>query len=51
MSDQLFKPPKRQVSQKVISNLFLMCYYHLCIIVHSYDLSSTNSFINQACPL
>lgn len=51
MSDQLFKPPKSQVSQKVTSNLFLMCYYHLCIIVYFYDLSSTNTFINQAYPL
>lgn len=40
MSHQLFKPCKSQVSQKVISNFlmqFLMCCYHLCVIVHSYQ--------------
>lgn len=45
MSDQLFKPCKSQVSQKVISNLFLMCYYHLYIVVHSYDHQPSLSFV------
>lgn len=47
MSDQLFKPCKSQVSQKVISNLFLMCYYHLYIVVHSYDPSTKPVLCNH----
>lgn len=45
MSDQLSKPCKSSES-KVISNLFLMCYYHFCIVVHSYNLSGTTSLLS-----